>query len=123
MVWDDRGLVIFKRDTPTQLTLSTGTAYFHGHDYVVLFTKEGFEGRKILISSSVNGWYFGNIIFGGLIGMLIVDPLTGAMWTIYGKDYYVDFNKPEVLPVRGQSTTEPTKAAPKSGGDTGWGKK
>jgi hypothetical protein len=23
-------------------------------------------------------WYFGNLVFGGLIGMVIVDPLTGA---------------------------------------------
>ena len=27
----------------------------------------------------MNGWYIGNILFGGLIGFLIVDPLTGAM--------------------------------------------
>jgi hypothetical protein len=30
----------------------------------------------------VNGWYFGNIIFGGLIGLLAVDPATGAMYTL-----------------------------------------
>ena len=24
----------------------------------------------------------GNILFGGLIGILIVDPITGAMWTL-----------------------------------------
>jgi len=30
----------------------------------------------------VNGWYFGNILLGGLIGMLIVDPATGAMYRL-----------------------------------------
>jgi hypothetical protein len=30
----------------------------------------------------LDGWYIGNIVFGGLIGMLIVDPATGAMWKI-----------------------------------------
>lgn len=30
----------------------------------------------------MDGWYFGNILFGGLIGFLIVDPATGAMYTL-----------------------------------------
>jgi len=31
----------------------------------------------------VSAWYVaGNFVFGGLIGWLIVDPLTGGMWTI-----------------------------------------
>jgi len=34
------------------------------------------------INSSVDGWYFGNILVGGLIGMLIVDPATGAMYNL-----------------------------------------
>jgi hypothetical protein len=34
------------------------------------------------VEGQVNGWYFGNIIFGGLIGLLAVDPATGAMYTL-----------------------------------------
>jgi hypothetical protein len=34
------------------------------------------------IDGAINGWYFGNILFGGLIGMLAVDPSTGAMYTL-----------------------------------------
>jgi hypothetical protein len=34
------------------------------------------------LDSSVSGWYFGNLAFGGVIGMLIVDPLTGAMFNL-----------------------------------------
>lgn len=30
----------------------------------------------------MNGWYIGNLLFGGIIGLLIVDPATGAMWTL-----------------------------------------
>lgn len=30
----------------------------------------------------MNGWYFGNLLLGGVIGMLIVDPATGAMYRI-----------------------------------------
>jgi hypothetical protein len=30
----------------------------------------------------MDGWYLGNIVFGGLVGLLVVDPLTGAMWKL-----------------------------------------
>lgn len=30
----------------------------------------------------MDGWYIGNLLFGGLIGMLIVDPATGAMYKL-----------------------------------------
>jgi len=30
----------------------------------------------------MSGWYWGNILIGGLIGMLVVDPLTGAMYKL-----------------------------------------
>ena len=40
------------------------------------------KDETALISSGINGWYFGNFILGGVIGLLIVDPITGAMWTI-----------------------------------------
>ena len=45
-------------------------------------TKEGYLPLERQLEASINGWYFGNIIFGGLIGILIVDPATGAMWKI-----------------------------------------
>jgi hypothetical protein len=38
--------------------------------------------RRYALDSSVSGWYFGNLAFGGVIGMLIVDPLTGAMYNL-----------------------------------------
>lgn len=34
------------------------------------------------ITGSMSGWYIGNILFGGLIGMLAVDPVTGAMYVL-----------------------------------------
>ena len=30
----------------------------------------------------MDGWYIGNIVFGGLIGWLVVDPASGAMWKL-----------------------------------------
>jgi len=35
-------------------------------------------------------WYLaGNIVFGGIAGWLIVDPLTGAMWRLSPKEVNV----------------------------------
>lgn len=30
----------------------------------------------------MDGWYIGNIFFGGLMGLLVIDPITGAMWKL-----------------------------------------
>ena len=43
--------------------------------------KEGYESQTQVLHTTLNGWYLGNIIFGGLIGLLLVDPATGAMWS------------------------------------------
>jgi len=85
-VWDGHGVEVFRGNTPTTVTLQTGGAYFHGDEYVILFMKEGFENQNVTIKSEINPWYLGNIIFGGLIGLLIVDPLTGNMWTLSPRD-------------------------------------
>lgn len=38
--------------------------------------------RAVTLTTGPSGWYVGNVVFGGLIGLLIVDPATGAMWGI-----------------------------------------
>ena len=71
--------------TPLTVTLKKGRGYFKPESYVVRFAKEGFQTREITVQGAINGWYFGNILFGGLIGMLAVDPSTGAMYTLQPK--------------------------------------
>jgi len=39
----------------------------------------GFEPEEIQLTRSVNGWVWGNIVFGGLIG-LVIDASNGAMY-------------------------------------------
>lgn len=81
-ITDESGLKMYTGKTPTTINLKAGKAYFNGLDYTVVFEKEGYEKQIMTISSQLNGWYLGNLIFGGLPGLLIVDPLTGAMWKI-----------------------------------------
>ena len=66
---------------PVTLTLKRGAGYFKAETYTVLLSKEGFADKELTIVGTVSGWYIGNILFGGLIGMLAVDPITGGMYT------------------------------------------
>jgi len=68
--------------TPATVTLKSSSGYFKGEAYTVTFKKEGYSEKTFTMTSTVDGWYFGNILFGGLIGMLIVDPATGAMYNL-----------------------------------------
>ena len=68
--------------TPVTLTLKRGAGYFKSESYTIKYAKAGFAPKEMTISGSVSGWYIGNILFGGLIGMLAVDPVTGAMYVL-----------------------------------------
>ena len=81
-VKDDNGVVHFAGITPATAELRSGNGYFTRGRYTVTTTKEGFTSATQQITASMNGWYWGNLLFGGLIGMLIVDPVSGAMYEI-----------------------------------------
>lgn len=84
LITDERSMEVHSGNTPTtvQLRKSDGS-YFGGKTYTVEISKEGFESRTMMINSSPNGWYIGgNLLLGGFIGWLIVDPLTGAMYNL-----------------------------------------
>lgn len=64
------------------VTLPASGGFFSPAKYQVEFTKKGAPMQTVPLTADIDGWYFGNILFGGLIGMLIVDPATGAMWKL-----------------------------------------
>ncbi len=84
VITDEKGAEIFKGTTPTQVTLAKSDgSYFGGKAYTVKISKDGFQTQSIPVESHVNGWYIGgNLVFGGLIGWLIVDPLNGGMYNL-----------------------------------------
>ena len=82
IIKDKDDLEIHSGETPATVTLKSGDGYFSSASYTLIFQKEGFEDKEIIITGKMDGWYLGNIILGGLIGMLIVDPITGAMWKL-----------------------------------------
>ena len=93
-VVDQRGKVVHNGVTPMTLTLRRGAGYFRPAMYTVraatapagtptgAYRMAGAAPREARLTGKLNGWYWGNILFGGLIGMLAVDPASGAMWNL-----------------------------------------
>lgn len=50
-------------------------------NYDVMIKLDGYKTYETKISRKFNAWYIGNILFGGIIG-LVVDPITGAMYKL-----------------------------------------
>jgi len=77
-----KGMTVYSGNTPANFKLKAGAGFFSKASYTVSFNMDGYDTRTVPIDFKLDGWYFGNIIFGGLIGILIVDPATGAMWKL-----------------------------------------
>lgn len=79
---DRDGKVITQGKTPQKVTLAAGAGYFKKATYEITF--EGKEFGKITktLEPQIDGWYWANFAIGGPVGLLIVDPLTGAMYKL-----------------------------------------
>jgi len=98
MVYDIRkDAQIINATTPHTATLERGAGYFKPTEYRVVVEKEGYDKKEVTIKGTVSGWYLaGNLLFGGVIGWLIVDPLTGAMYRL-PKEVSVDLSERKAL--------------------------
>lgn len=98
-VTDANDTVVASGTTPTTVRLKPGKAYFQGMKYKLALQNPSAlsttasadvntsgdttnNATSIDITPKLSPWYFGNIVFGGLIGLFIVDPITGAMWDL-----------------------------------------
>jgi uncharacterized protein YceK len=84
-VTNSQGDVVYRGQTPTTLDLRTSrSGYFNPEKYFIKASKNGYVTQYTPIDYHISNWYwFGNAVFGGLIGWFIVDPMTGKM-------YYLD---------------------------------
>ena len=81
-IYDQNNILVHSGYTPSTVKLKAGDGYFDGQRYTIKFRKTGYQDQTTQINTSLDGWYWGNILLGGLIGMLLVDPLTGAMYKL-----------------------------------------
>ena len=105
-VSNQEGKTLFIKTTPAMVVLDRSSGYFRGEDYKLILEEAGYEPYETHVTSTIDGWYFGNILLGGLVGMLIVDPMTGDMYTLSPMD--VNCN---LVPVVVASPSSEIKAA------------
>lgn len=83
VIMDESGNKVFQGKTPTTVSLEKKRGFFAGKRYNVKFSKAGYQDQNVTLDTQPGGWYIGgNLLFGGVIGWLVVDPMTGAMWTL-----------------------------------------
>ena len=88
---DRNGVEVQKTKTPSTVILSSGGGW-RSANYTFHFEKDGYESTVVSIAARLDSWYLGNVLIGGLLGMLLVDPATGAKWKL--QDYvYTNMDK------------------------------
>jgi len=81
-VADKRGAILQSGVTPVFFALKSSDGFFTSAKYYFTFSKDGHLNTTTHLNARLDEWYLGNCIFGGLIGFLIIDPITGAMWRL-----------------------------------------
>lgn len=76
------GSIVHAGKTPYTVTLPAGSSYFRGERYVLEFKSDGYSDQMWILNSKLDGWYIGNLLLGGILGLLVVDPITGAMFEL-----------------------------------------
>jgi len=85
-IYDRNQRLIATQTTPTLISLRREQGFFSAANYRLVCDMPGYNSSEMQFKATMNPWYLGNIVFGGLIGILIVDPATGAMWSFPTKE-------------------------------------
>ncbi|HEY1112747.1 MAG TPA: PEGA domain-containing protein [Chitinophagaceae bacterium] len=92
-ITDKKSKEVFKGQSPATVTLKSGAGYFAKAEYQVRISAPGYAEQVIPVNYRLNGWYFGNLLLGGVLGMLVVDPITGAMWRLDTPEIFARLQK------------------------------
>lgn len=96
-ITDKKGKEVYKGQSPSTVTLKSGGGFFVKAEYQVKISANGYNEMIVPVNYKLNGWYFGNLLLGGVIGMLIVDPATGAMWKLDTPPISVTLSRPTAM--------------------------
>ena len=92
-----KNMVVYSGKLPMTLSLKKKAGFFSGETYTASVRKTGYASQEQILDTGLSGWYWGNILFGGLIGMLIVDPATGSMWTFDTDNVFINLSEKNQL--------------------------
>lgn len=89
-----KGEIVAEGQTPLTHVLRSGAGYFKQAYYTVTFSLPEYEERTVPVRFEFDEMYWGNAIAGGVVGMFVVDPLTGAMYKLKDEYVHVVLRKP-----------------------------
>src|SRR5689334_17365349 len=87
-VYNRKGIEVFSGTTPCSVKLKSSAGLFMRGIYTMEFSRNGYVTTTHVLRASLNEWYLGNILIGGWVGLLFVDPVTGAMYRLKRRDIY-----------------------------------
>jgi hypothetical protein len=97
VIYDKHDQEVAVETTPGIVALDRGGAYSRAW-YRLDFELPGYYPYETKINPKVDGWYWGNIVWGGAFGLVgaavaygVVDPATGNMWTLTPRDVNCNF--------------------------------
>jgi len=79
VVRDRRGQEVASVRTPGRVTLKRKERFIFPARYTASIEAPGYRGEHVPIRATVNPWILGNVVFGGIPG-LVIDNVTGAVW-------------------------------------------
>jgi len=103
-IYDEYGEVVASGRTQFKVALKAGGNY-QRKSYRVKVEKLGYEPREFLIESKGNGWWWGNLLYGGPLGALVIDPITGDMWKLDPAEVDIQLKKIQIPDDERNSTT------------------
>jgi uncharacterized protein YceK len=100
LVRDDKGRIVASLDTPGVVSLKRNRRFFLPARYTAEIDAPGHETARVAIRSTLNPWILGNVVIGGVPG-LIVDNATGAAW----RPKQAEINR-QLVPINGMPSEQ-----------------
>ncbi|MFN4299484.1 MAG: hypothetical protein ACK4EX_07110 [Thermaurantimonas sp.] len=102
---------IYTGTTPETIYLPASYLPFIRQRYTVLINDPDFESAQMPVTFHIDGWYFANLLIPAFapVGMLIVDPLSGCMFTL---DYHCRTLNFSLKPIKISEHRDPMLATP-----------
>jgi hypothetical protein len=74
--------LLVRASTPVVAPLARQAGYLRPARYQVVVEKPGYQPYVLLLQAELEKTYLGNVVAGGPLGLLVIDPLTGAMYAL-----------------------------------------
>ena len=85
---DPPGATVTSRRLPSQAVTPANLSLKRKYEYEFQIEKPGYKTEYVLVEKNIAGWFWGNILFGGIIG-IIVDMNNGAGYKLEPEDVFV----------------------------------